>query len=258
MNAWNPVDIQRGLVTIVLPAKNEGVGIRRTLRMLPFPTLRAMGFEHEIFVLDGNSRDATTLFARRWGAQVVTDQEPGKGNALRRAIPMFRGEYVVMLDADATYSSDAIPPLLAILRRGEADVVMGRRRPQPGSMPEAHLVGNKLLSMGASVLYLRYCPDVCTGLWGFRAEALRSMPLQSRGFGLEAELFAMSARMRMRVARVDVDYLPRHGPTKLQSGVDGVRILKRLLTTRIAPLYPRSPTSVGAPSPQPAPVEVRA
>lgn len=249
---------QAGLVTIVLPAKNEEAAIGSTLRSLPLPTLRALGYEAEIFVLDGQSVDATATIARAWGATVVRDREPGKGAAVRNALGHFRGEFVVMLDADGSYPADSIPRVLGPLARGEADIVMGKRLPQPGSMPEAHFVGNALLSLVATVLYGRVCPDVCTGLWGFRGETLRALPLQSRGFGLEAELFSLAARLRRRVAHVPVDYLPRDGPTKLSSGRDGFRILRRLLRSRVGPLLHAPGQGPGAPVPRASSVgEVR-
>jgi hypothetical protein len=88
----------------------------------------------------------------------------------------------------------------------------------------------------ASVLYGQRVTDVCTGLWAFRTESLRRLPLRSRGFGLEAELFAWSARCDLRFARVKTDYLPRHGESqpKLHSTRDGWRIARRLIHSRVA------------------------
>jgi dolichol-phosphate hexosyltransferase len=226
---------ERGLVTIVVPAKNEEAAIGRTLRCLPVTTLAAMGLGCEVVVLDGQSQDGTVAIARRWGARIITDREPGKGNALRHARPQLGGDYIVMLDGDGTYAAEAVAAAVAALDRG-ADVVMGRRRILPGAMKPVNRVGNRLLSLAARMLYLRRCPDVCTGLWGFRREALLRLPLRSRGFGLEAELFALSARLRLRMAVVEVDYLPRHGPSKLGFARDGFRIARRLLRSRFAPL----------------------
>jgi dolichol-phosphate hexosyltransferase len=213
-----------GRVTIVLPAKNEEAAIGRTLHALPIATLRTMGFDTEVFVLDGQSTDRTAEIGRAWGATVVTDRERGKGSALRNARGLFTGDYIVMLDADGTYAADAIPRVVSRLAFGTADVVMGRRVPQAGSMSRIHEAGNSLLSVGATVLYGRACPDLCTGLWGFRADAFRKLPLRAKGFELEAELFALSSRQGLRIQQVRTDYLPRHGPTKLSGGPDGLRI----------------------------------
>jgi dolichol-phosphate mannosyltransferase len=198
-----------------------------------------MGFNSEVFVLDGNSHDATATIAREAGATVLTDKKPGKGRALRHAREHFRGDFVVMLDADGTYSADAIPRVVARLAFNDADVVMGRRVPQRGAMSRIHEAGNSLLSVGASMLYARACPDLCTGLWGFRAEALRALPLQSRGFELEAELFAMSSRLGLRIQQVRTDYLPRRGHAKLSGGPDGLRIGWYLVRSRFRPARPQ-------------------
>jgi dolichol-phosphate mannosyltransferase len=127
--------------------------------------------------------------------------------------------------------------VLAPLARNEADVVMGTRLAQPGSMTGAHRAGNALLSLGASALYGRRCPDLCTGLWGFRAHTLHALPLRSRGFELEAELFALSARLGFRITHAPTDYLPRKGHSKLSTR-DGVRIGWCLLRSRFTPLAP--------------------
>ena len=232
MNA--PARARKGLVTIVVPAKNEASAIARTLLSLPLRTLQVEGYESEVVVLDGQSSDATPQIAANLGARVLLDAMAGKGNALRLARRHFQGDYIVMLDADGTYAADAIPRVLGPLAFGDADVVMGARNAQPGAMTGVHRVGNRLLSLGAATLYGRWCPDLCTGLWGFRASALHAMPLQSERFGLEAEFFALSARLGMRVQSVPVDYLPRQGQSSLRAVRDGLRILRRLVVTRVA------------------------
>ncbi len=207
--------IGAGLVTLVLPAKDEAGAIAATLRSLPRATLHATGYRTEVVVLDGQSKDGTEAIARACGATVVRDRGKGKGCALREARAAFQGDFLVMLDADGTYAPDAIPRVIALLARGDADVVMGDRRVLAGSMTRLHRVGNSLLSLGASVLYGRRVPDLCTGLWGFRMDALRRLPLRSDGFELESELFALSARLGLRIRHAPVDYLPRTGTSKL-------------------------------------------
>jgi dolichol-phosphate hexosyltransferase len=241
----SPSPSPRGRVTLVLPAKNEQAAIGRTLRALPLPTLRALGLETEVFVLDGHSVDATAQISRRWGATVVTDRRPGKGHALRDALDQFRGDYVVMLDADGTYAPDAIPRILGPLLRNEADVVLGHRRRLPGSMTSFHFLGNKALSLFATVLYGQTCRDVCTGMWGFRREALEAMPLRSQRFGLEAELFSLASRLELRLVHVRCDYLPRRGPNNLSFGRDGLRIVRRLMRSRLVPLPRAGATARG-------------
>jgi glycosyltransferase involved in cell wall biosynthesis len=237
------VQAPRGLVTFLVPAKDEEAAIGRTLRQLPLATLRAMGYRTTTLVLDGASRDRTAQVARAAGATVVQDRRPGKGNAFRDAIPLATGAYVVLVDADATYAPDAIPLLLEPLARGQADCAMGLRRPRKGAMTPLHRAGNAAFSAAATLLYGHRARDVCTGLWAFRADALRRLPLRSQRFGLEVELFALASRLGLRVAQVDVDYLPRHGRAKLRSVRDGARIARRLVASRFVRLPRRLPTA---------------
>jgi dolichol-phosphate mannosyltransferase len=243
--------LDRGLVTILVPAKNEEAGIGPTLDALPRATLAAMGFRSEVLVLDGNSRDRTRAIARARGATVIEQTLPGKGTALRLARPRVGGDYVVMLDADHTYAEDAIPALLAALADDGADVVLGSRRKgwvAPGAMGPVNRFGNLALSLLASALYARRCSDVCTGMWGFRGHAFHALHIEASGFELEVELFGRSARAGFRIAEVPVDYLPRRGGTKLSRARDGLRIAWWLIRTRFQ--RPRSGT---APSGYPGP-----
>lgn len=224
------------LVTIVLPAKDEEAALDPILRSLPTDTLATMGLAVETLVLDGQSEDATRDIAyEHGGTTVVFDREHGKGRALTNGREHVDGDYVVMLDADGTYALDAIPRLLAPLLADTADVVAGRRRIRPGAMSPTHRIGNRLLSLLAQALYLRPCPDLCTGMWGFQADALAALPLRSRGFELEAEMFALSSRLGLRLEHVPVDYLPRMGASKLDT-TDGLRIAWWLVRSRFAPL----------------------
>lgn len=223
-------------LTLVVPAKNEEEVIGETLSSLPITTLETMGLNVEVYVLDGNSEDRTHAIARRWGATVIPDSHEGKGAAFRHALDSFQADYVLMLDADGTYPPDAIPRVLGPLIHGDADVVKAPRNVQPGAMKLSHRAGNALLSLEASVLYARRCQDLCTGMWAFRGEVLDTLPLQSTGFELEAELFALTSRLDLRVERVPIDYLPRMGETNLSGRRDGWRIAWWLVRSRFTRL----------------------
>lgn len=230
-------------VTLLVPAKNEESGIRETLAALPVAALRALGHPTEILVVDGKSTDRTREIARATGARVLVQVGMGKGNAVRGALHATDSDYVVMLDADATYPAERIPDFVAHLERG-FDVVMGSRlrgRAAPGALSKVNRVGNFGLSAIASLLYGRRCTDVCTGMWAFRREAVARLPLESLGFEIEAELFAESVKAGLNLLEVPIRYDARRGVTKLNKLGDGARIGLRLLKSRVnrpfRPLY---------------------
>ena len=83
-----------------------------------------LSIDGEIVVAD-NSTDRTPETAKRLGALVVVPDEHGYGNAYRFGFAQASGDYIVMGDGDNTYDFTNIPGLLELLKRGEADLVMG-------------------------------------------------------------------------------------------------------------------------------------
>ncbi len=227
--------LRRPSVTILLPAKNEEDGIEATFSALPIPRLLELGYPVEILVADGRSHDRTRDVAEGHGARVIQQLGSGKGRGVRTALDIAKGDYVVMLDADATYPARAIPAFIATLDEGY-DVVMGSRflgRIEPGAMKTVNRVGNHGLSALASVLFRRRCTDVCTGMWAFRRDVVRGLGLTSKHFEVEAELFARSVVAGLRITELPITYGCRAGETKLGSVRDGLRIGMALVRYRL-------------------------
>lgn len=226
----------RPSITILLPAKNEENGIEATFEALPLDRLKELGYPTEILVADGRSHDRTREVALQYGARVIQQLGTGKGRAVRSALDVAKGDYVIMLDADATYPAHAIPAFAALLDAGY-DVVMGSRFRgliDEGAMKRVNRVGNHGLSWLATALYAKRCTDVCTGMWAFRRDLVRGLGLTSTHFEIEAELFARCARAGVRLVEVPIAYTKREGVTKLGSVKDGLRIGAALVKYRFA------------------------
>lgn len=226
--------LDRPSLTILLPAKNEESGIEATFEALPLARLEDLGYPVEILVADGRSHDRTREVALRYGARVVQQLGTGKGRAVRAALVHAKSDYIVMLDADATYPARAIPAFVAMLDEGH-DVVMGSRflgKIDPTAMKRLNRVGNRGLSLLASVLYGRKCTDVCTGMWAFRRRTMADLGLTSTHFEIEAEMFARAAKTDLRIAELPIRYARREGITKLGSVGDGLRIGAALVKHR--------------------------
>ena len=237
--AHSPADtarLQRPSITILLPAKNEESGIEATFSALPVQRLVELGYPVEVLVADGRSHDRTREVAEQHGARVIQQLGTGKGRGVRNALQVAKGDYVVMLDADATYPARAIPAFVSALEEGH-DVVMGSRflgQIDEGAMKRVNRIGNWGLSWLASILYRRRCTDVCTGMWAFRREMMLNIGLTSTHFEVEAEMFAKSAMAGLRIAELPIHYARREGVTKLGSIKDGFRIGWALIKYRFS------------------------
>jgi dolichol-phosphate mannosyltransferase len=100
-------------------------------------------------------------------------------------------------------------------------------------MSPLNAIGNRLLSVLARILFGVPVSDLCTGMWGFKADALRQMPLVAGGFDLEADLFGAACLNQARIAELPIDYAARIGPPKLIPLKEGFRIARRLFLRRL-------------------------
>ena len=222
-------------VAILLPALNEEAGIGTTIDSIPIKSIRAMGYDASIIVVDGNSKDRTVEIALSKGAGFILQKGRGKGRGVRQALRELDADYVIMLDSDGTYPAESIPEFLEALEAG-ADVVIGSRtkgRIEPGAMSRTNLIGNHALSWLATFLYGRRCTDVCTGMWGFDKKAVDSLKLNSNFFEIEAEFFAQAVKAKLETCEVPIVYRARHGESKLGGVKTGLKIGAKLVRKRV-------------------------
>lgn len=213
------IDGIRSDLTILLPSLNE----EQTIGLV-IDEIRSLPVNSYIIVIDSGT-DSTFSVAKEKGVFTVITPPRGKGFAIRRGFDLAITPYIIMLDADYTYPAEYIPIIYEFLKEG-ADIVVGYRWDKAsGSMTLTNTIGNKLLSLMASILYRRKVYDVCSGMWGFRKEALRRFNLRSNGFTLEAELFTKIVKNNYKFIQVPISYRTRLYGSKAKLKVsDGFKI----------------------------------
>jgi glycosyltransferase involved in cell wall biosynthesis len=217
-------------LTVIVPTLNEEEGLPIVLF-----GLRDSGVD-DILVVDGGSTDRTVEIAKESGARVLMQEGKGKGNAFRTFLgkyPIKDGWKYVMLDGDASYDPREVGKLYKALQ--SSPVASGARSTvifDPKSL--IHTIGGSLISWLGSLLFLRWNPDICTGYWGFRGEALKKLRIDAQGFELEANIFTQAAKRGFGVAVVPVSYAKRAGEAKLTT-LDAFKILLKLLKDRLSP-----------------------
>ncbi len=215
--------------TVLLPAYNEAEAIRPTIDDIRDHASRA-----KIIVIDNNSSDDTANIARDTGVTVLEVKQQGKGNAIRAALKTLDTKYCIMMDSDYTYPAKHLPEIENKLIE-KADIVLGYRSTrEQGAMTATNRLGNVALSTLASILYGYRIKDVCTGLWGFRKEALEKFTLTSTRFTLEADLFINAVRSKCRIEQIPIEYRARLSGSKAKLKVwDGFGIAWFLLKGRL-------------------------
>src|SRR5918996_2580761 len=195
------------LLSVVMPVYNElGTAEEMIRRVLAVP-LRT-----ELIVVDDHSTDGTRELLVRLQKDLgftllLQPRNQGKGGALRRGFEAVHGDLVVIQDADLEYSPEEFPQLIDLICQGRADVVYGSRfLGRHRVFLFTHYAGNRLLTLLTNVLYNTMLTDMETCYKVMRAEVLRSMRLESNGFGIEPELTAKIFKRGYRVYEVPITY----------------------------------------------------
>jgi glycosyltransferase involved in cell wall biosynthesis len=226
-------------ISVVLPAKNEAEGLRRTL-----PGLRGLLQGAEIIVVDDGSTDATAQVARDNGATVLSSPySMGNGAAIKRGARAARGEIIVFLDADGQHNAELIPRLLARLDEG-FDMVVGARG-WDGQASVGRGLANGLYNRVASVMTGHLVADLTSGFRAVRAAKFREfLHLLPNGFSYPTTITMAFFRSAYPVAYEPIPVAARVGRSHIKPLRDGVRFL--LIIFKIATLY--SPLKLFAPT----------
>jgi glycosyltransferase involved in cell wall biosynthesis len=188
-------------VDLVLPCRDEAAALRELLPRVPAGL--------SVIVVDNGSTDGTADVARAQGARVVSESRPGYGAAVHAGLLAATAPYVVVMDGDGSFDPEAALSLVETIRRDEADLALGCRRPvTPGAQPWHARVGNRLVLAALrrrTGLRLR---DIAP-LRAARREALLELGVEDRRSGYPVELLDRAARAGWRVHEDDVDYHPR-------------------------------------------------
>lgn len=222
------------LVTVIIPALDEEKTIGSCLEKVRSGCTKA-GISYEVIIADSSS-DKTTEIALSYGARIVRPEKRGYGNAYLSAFPHALGEIIVIGDADDTYDFSIIPELVAPIREGSADMVIGSRLKGtilPGSMPWLHrYVGNPLLTRLLNFTFHTRFSDTHSGMRAISLEALNRLSLHTGGMEFASEMLIEAGRKGLRFEEIPITYYARVAPSKLHSFADGWRHVRFIMLLR--------------------------
>ena len=225
-------------LTVLMPVFNERRTVEQAIERVLEASLPVS--DRELIVIDDGSTDGTSelLRDRSWpdGVRVLThERNLGKGAALRTGLPHANGSVTTIMDADLEYDPREIAELLPALDAGDADAVFGVRGfAAHNSFSFVYVLGNKLVTLAANLLYNCYLADVMTCHKAIRTDLFQSLPLREPGFAIESEITAGLLRRQARIYEVPVTYRARRREEgKKLTAVDGFRVLRTLVRCRV-------------------------
>ncbi len=217
-------------ITVIIPCLNEEQGIERVLTRMP-------DFVDEVIVVDNGSTDRTSDVAKSFGAKVVREDVRGYGRAYKTGFSQATGDIIITLDGDHSYPPDAISYLLEAFFHLEVDFLNTSRFPvrERAAMSLKHKFGNLILSLGMSILYLKWVRDSQSGMWVFKRSILKDMNLVSDGMAFSEEIKIEALKnSRIRFEEISIQYSSRLGEIKLNPWRDGFANLWFLVQKRFS------------------------
>lgn len=186
----------------------------------------------DIYVYDNNSTDDTAKVAADAGAIVRSEKRQGKGNVIRSMFRRIDADVFVMVDGDGTYPSDRVHALIEPVLSGEADMVCGSRLHSQSSsnFKRLNLAGNKLFNLLLNSMFKVRITDILTGYRAFSREAVKSIPILSRGFEIETELTLKAIERNYNIVEIPVNLSerPDGSTSKINIVRDGILIFNTI------------------------------
>jgi glycosyltransferase involved in cell wall biosynthesis len=204
-------------VEIVVPVRNEQRVLVPNVRRLVAFLRDEFPFTARVTIADNGSTDATWALACGLAdacpglVRAVRLDPPGRGRALRAVWSASDADVVAYMDVDLSTDIAALPPLVAPLLAGDADVAIGSRL-APGARVRRGLK-RTVLSRGYNLLLRATLEvgfsDAQCGFKAMRAAAARTMlpSVVDNGWFFDTELLVLAERARLRIHEVPVEWV---------------------------------------------------
>lgn len=171
--------------------------------------------EAQIVVVD-SSTDRTAELAEELGCTIVRQIPPrGYGWAMDAGFKRATGDYIITLDCDDTYPTDALNELVKRMDAGADLVSCSRMQSRPQAMKFSHYMANRIFALAAIILCGAKTTDVHTGMRAYRKQMLEKLPFDPEGMALPVELQICPQRLGYNCQEFFIDYRPRVGESKI-------------------------------------------
>ncbi|MFA6553688.1 MAG: glycosyltransferase family 2 protein [Patescibacteria group bacterium] len=215
---------------VIIPVFNEKSSFNEIIR-------QAKKYVDVVIVVDDGSSDAKRpqVDTSTGGIQVLRHQiNLGKGAALKtgcEAALQLHADIMVVMDSDGQHKPEDIRRFLQVLHDPHVDIVFGSRK-IGRDMPLVMMIGNKFLSLAASILFGIYISDTQSGFRAFTASAYEKIKWNSTRYSVETEMIANVAKKKLAFREIDIETIYKDD-YKGTTVLDGVKIFINMLIWKI-------------------------
>jgi dolichol-phosphate mannosyltransferase len=226
------------LLTILMPLYNEAATAAQIIRKV-----LNLDLDLELIIINNGSTDGTKeilkAFADRANFRIIENERNiGKGDGIIVGLEYAAGKYTVIQDGDLEYDPQDLQKMVNLAEDKNAGAVFGSRilNPSSGVSYQRYLLGGKLLTFLANLLYGVDISDESTCYKMIRTDIIKGMNLKSRKFEFCPEVVAKLGRNKIKIHEIPISYKPR----KFEEGKkinwkDGVQAIWTLFKYRLQP-----------------------
>lgn len=210
---------------VVIPTYNERENIEEVIT-------RVLKNDVNILIVDDGSPDGTgelvTKLAEIYPGRIELESRSGKQGLGKAYVFGFNKciaegyDVICQMDADLSHDPDVLDDLISPVLNRQADLVIGSRYVDGGSIPKWTLL-RRLLSRGGN-LYTRLLLNVKThdataGFRAYNAEFLAKVletGIEAEGYGFQIEMTYCATRLKGKIIEMPISFADReHGTSKM-------------------------------------------
>lgn len=196
-------------VIVVMPAYNAAETLVETYRRIP------PNHVERVILVDDGSIDETVTVAGELDLELIVHPHNAGYGANQKTCYMEAlregAEIVIMLHPDGQYDPDIIPQMIAVIREGKGDFVLGSRFLPPssakaGGMPRYKYLANRFLTAVENMVMGTKLSECHTGYRAYSRELLETVPFlrNSNNFVFDTEMIFQTNHFGFRFAEVPV------------------------------------------------------
>lgn len=226
-------------LSILFPAHNEEMRLPRALQLVD-AYIQKQTFACELVIIENGSQDATLSIAQDFArahdyAQVIHEDQPGKGRAVQKGMAAAKGDYRFICDVDLSMPVDEINHFLPP-QPSNYDIAIATRE-GPGAVRYGepfyrHLVG-RVFNFMVQAIVLHGINDTQCGFKCFSAQAADALfPMMTMyGWSFDVEILAIARQRKMRIVEIPIPWYYQPN-SKIHVLKDSFRMAKDLLEIR--------------------------